>query len=83
MIGLNAKISRSDMIRCALCDQAPCDSTCGNTVMVGAEPCLTEACANIKLAIQASYRPNYWKHIVICQSLHVAHAIVGNTPTGL
>ena len=28
MIGLNAKISRSDMIRCALCDQAPCDTAC-------------------------------------------------------
>ena len=28
MIGLNAKISRSDMIRCVLCDQAPCDTAC-------------------------------------------------------
>ena len=28
MIGLNAKISRSDMIWCALCDQAPCDTAC-------------------------------------------------------
>ena len=28
MIGLNAVISRSDMIRCALCDQAPCDTAC-------------------------------------------------------
>ena len=28
MIGLNAVISRGDMIRCALCDQAPCDTAC-------------------------------------------------------
>ncbi len=28
MIGLNAKISRSDMIRCALCGEAPCDAAC-------------------------------------------------------
>jgi dihydropyrimidine dehydrogenase (NAD+) subunit PreA len=28
MIGLNAKISRSDMIRCALCGDAPCDAAC-------------------------------------------------------
>ena len=29
MLGLDKKISRNDMIRCALCDQAPCDSACG------------------------------------------------------
>ena len=28
MIGLNALISRSDMIRCALCGDAPCDAAC-------------------------------------------------------
>ena len=28
MIGLNATISRSDMIRCALCGDAPCDAAC-------------------------------------------------------
>ena len=28
MIGLNAVISRSDMIRCALCGDAPCDASC-------------------------------------------------------
>ena len=28
MIGLNAKISRNDMIRCVLCGSAPCDAAC-------------------------------------------------------
>ena len=28
MIGLKAKISRSDMIRCALCVNPPCDTAC-------------------------------------------------------
>ena len=28
MIGLNAIISRSDMIQCTLCSQAPCDNVC-------------------------------------------------------
>ena len=28
MIGVNQAIARADMIRCALCDQAPCDSAC-------------------------------------------------------
>ena len=28
MIGLNAVISRGDMIRCVLCDGAPCDAAC-------------------------------------------------------
>ena len=28
MIGLNAKITRGDMIRCALCGDAPCDAAC-------------------------------------------------------
>ena len=28
MIGINEAITRSDMIRCALCDQAPCDKAC-------------------------------------------------------
>ena len=28
MIGVNSAIARSDMIRCALCDNPPCDSVC-------------------------------------------------------
>ena len=28
MIGVNSAIARSDMIRCALCDNPPCDSAC-------------------------------------------------------
>ena len=28
MIGIQPAIARSDMIRCALCDQAPCDTAC-------------------------------------------------------
>jgi len=28
MIGLKSTIARSDMIQCALCDQAPCDTAC-------------------------------------------------------
>ena len=28
MIGLNEMISRGDMIRCVLCDRAPCDAAC-------------------------------------------------------
>ena len=28
MIGVNRTVTRADMIRCALCDRAPCDSAC-------------------------------------------------------
>ena len=28
MIGANRVITRADMIRCALCDRAPCDNAC-------------------------------------------------------
>ena len=28
MIGVNHAISRADMVRCALCDNAPCDYAC-------------------------------------------------------